>query len=108
MFNKVTLVISHIVIILLTTQVTRLTGQGQQSPCPDIFQYRYDGNEWSGYMEIQGPQIGQSIHLVLYLSLKARLSTVSIHSSSLSLFIYLPPCQNSEKFGVFRKKILNI
>lgn len=97
MLNKVKLVISHILIILLTTQVISLVGQGQQSPCPEIFQYRYDGNEWSGYMQIQGPQIGQSIHLVLYMSLKARLSSVSI---------YIPSCKNFENFSVFRENIL--
>lgn len=46
------------------------------SPCPDLFQYRFDGAEWYGVTELPSPQLGQTIKLNVLLSLRAQLPTV--------------------------------
>lgn len=67
--------------ILMTFCPELCGGQGgyQQtpaSPCPDLFRYRYDGNEWHGMLEIPFASLGQTIKLNVMLSLKAQLPTV--------------------------------
>lgn len=54
-----------------------ILGQGQQSPCPEYFQYQFDGDQWYGLIDIQSPP-GQSIRLDAFFSLKAQLFTVNI------------------------------
>lgn len=46
------------------------------SPCPELFQYRFDGAEWYGVAELPSPQLGQTIKLNVLLSLRAQLPTV--------------------------------
>lgn len=46
------------------------------SPCPELFQYRFDGAEWYGVAELPSPQLGQTIKLNMLLSLRAQLPTV--------------------------------
>ncbi|KAH8278143.1 hypothetical protein KR018_002385 [Drosophila ironensis] len=47
------------------------------SPCPKIFQYRFDGAEWFGLMAIHSPDARQPLHLRLTLSMRGKPTTVS-------------------------------
>lgn len=65
--------------IIVLIFVCGLAGaQDLQTPCPDIFQYRYDGGEWIGMVEIPSPPLGQTIKLNVMLSLRAQLPTVRL------------------------------
>jgi len=65
-------------IILFSVHLTFLYGQigPEQSPCPDLFQYIFNGNEWYGIIEGPNPSTKHTIHLKVTLSLAAQLSTV--------------------------------
>lgn len=45
------------------------------SPCPEIFQYRYNG-DWYGFIQIPSPRLGQTIKLTLFMTLRAQLVNV--------------------------------
>ena len=47
------------------------------SPCPQLFQYRFDGQQWFGILEIPSPQVGQTVKLNIKMSLRAQLPTVN-------------------------------
>lgn len=44
------------------------------SPCPNIFQYKYNGNEWYGEITLPSPPI-QHREVVLHLTLSLRAAT---------------------------------
>lgn len=59
------------------------TGAGKQgylslpsSPCPDIFRYLFDGNEWFGMLEVPYLDTQETIKLNVLLSVQAQLTTV--------------------------------
>lgn len=56
----------------------KIKGQNNNlmSPCPEIFQYRYSGTNWYGFIQIPSPQLGQTINITLYMTLRAQLFTV--------------------------------
>lgn len=56
------------------------------SPCPQLFQYKYDGNNWIGELELPSPQI-QHREVVLHITLSLRAATtVSCNSKSKSMW----------------------
>lgn len=67
-----------LVIFLLCCVKFSLAQSEPASPCPDLFQYRFDGAEWYGVTELPSPQLGQTIKLNVLLSLRAQLPTVRI------------------------------
>lgn len=64
----------------------RLTGgqvgyqQTPDSPCPHLFRYHYDGNEWQGIVDVPYNSLAQTIKLNVMLTVKAQLPTVSAHA----------------------------
>lgn len=45
----------------------------QRSPCPSIFQYKYDKTKWIGVIRIPPSDFGASIKLLLTMALEAEL-----------------------------------
>lgn len=45
-----------------------------QSPCPHVFEYEYDGNEWFGVITVSSPRLDQK-EVILHLALSLRAST---------------------------------
>ncbi|KAH8287182.1 hypothetical protein KR054_004147 [Drosophila jambulina] len=68
-------------ILILTTlcseHVSRTVAQGMPvSPCPKIFQYRYDGSEWFGLMAVRSPDARQlPLHIRVTLSMRGKPTT---------------------------------
>lgn len=49
------------------------------SPCPNIFRYTFERSVWFGVAQVRSPvSSGKPIKLVVYLSMKVPLSSVSI------------------------------
>lgn len=44
------------------------------SPCPELFQYKFNGNDWYGELELPSPKIDQR-EVILQVSLSLRAST---------------------------------
>ncbi|KAH8235882.1 hypothetical protein KR032_010120 [Drosophila birchii] len=69
------------VIILITLicskHVSWTVAQGMPvSPCPKIFQYRYDGSEWFGLMAVRSPDARQMpLHIRVTLSMRGKPTT---------------------------------
>lgn len=55
--------------------ITKGQNNNLMSPCPEIFQYRYNG-DWYGFIQIPSPQLGQTIKLTLFMTLRAQLINV--------------------------------
>lgn len=53
------------------------------SPCPKMFQYRFDGSEWFGLLSVRNPDYGQVLHLQVTLSLRGKPVTVSLPKKTL-------------------------
>lgn len=51
------------------------------TPCPKIFQYRFDGSEWFGLMAIHSPESHHPLHLRVTLSMRGKPTTVSCFGS---------------------------
>ncbi|XP_075157337.1 gastrulation-defective [Haematobia irritans] len=45
------------------------------SPCPKMFQYRFDGSEWFGILSVRNPDFGQALHLRVVLSMRGKPTT---------------------------------
>uniref|UniRef100_A0A1I8NNK9 Peptidase S1 domain-containing protein n=1 Tax=Stomoxys calcitrans TaxID=35570 RepID=A0A1I8NNK9_STOCA len=45
------------------------------SPCPKMFQYRFDGSEWFGILSVRNPDFGQALHLRVTLSMRGKPTT---------------------------------
>lgn len=69
--------------LLIAVLAIALTGgqsgyqQTPDSPCPNIFRYHYDGNEWQGIVDVPYNSLAQTIKLNVMLTVKAQLPTVS-------------------------------
>lgn len=63
--------------LLYVTIKTVNTQNVPQSPCPDTFEYRYDGQQWFGSLVVPSPVLGETLMLHLHMSLRAQLPTVS-------------------------------
>lgn len=80
--------LSVIVVFLLVTSgllqlnptVDAQATSNSASPCPNIFNYQYNGDtgEYWGLVQVPSPPLGSTLHLTVNLTLNARLSTVSV------------------------------
>lgn len=48
------------------------------SPCPNIFQYAYEGNQWVGMIQLSNVQYSSELKVDVVLSLRAQLPTASL------------------------------
>lgn len=65
------IIIEHFVKIFNTQNVPPI------SPCPKMFQYRFDGNEWFALLGVHNPENGDTLNLKVTLSLRGKPATVS-------------------------------
>ncbi|XP_037933104.1 serine protease gd-like [Teleopsis dalmanni] len=68
----------HILTIffIILEHINRALTQGiPLSPCPKLFQYRFDGAEWFGLLSVRNPDIGQALHLRVTLSMRGKPTT---------------------------------
>lgn len=46
------------------------------SPCPKVFQYKNNGDKWSGLIEVPSPKIGDTVKLDVQITIRALLDEV--------------------------------
>lgn len=63
-----------VLILLKQFQCTNQHYDLPSSPCPNLFQYKYDGNNWIGELELPSPPI-QHHEVVLHITLSLRAAT---------------------------------
>lgn len=64
------------IILICFEQFTKVIAQGMPiSPCPKIFQYRFDGNEWFGLIAVRHPDV-QALQIRVTLSMRGKPTTV--------------------------------
>lgn len=65
--------------LLVASSVDSQATSNSASPCPNIFNYQYNGEtgEYWGMVQVPSPPLGSTLHLTVNLTLNARLSTVS-------------------------------
>ncbi|XP_055843623.1 serine protease gd [Episyrphus balteatus] len=64
------------IVFLVFDQINKILTQGVPiSPCPKMFQYRFDGAEWFGIMSLQNPDIGQVLNIKVTLSMRGKPTT---------------------------------
>lgn len=64
------------IVFLVFEQINKILTQGVPiSPCPKMFQYRFDGAEWFGIMALQNPEIGQVLNIKVTLSMRGKPTT---------------------------------
>nr|XP_017015464.1 serine protease gd isoform X2 [Drosophila takahashii] len=64
------------ILILCIELVSKAVAQGMPvSPCPKIFQYRFDGSEWFGLMAVRSPDGHQPLHIRVTLSMRGKPTT---------------------------------
>ncbi|XP_017063700.1 serine protease gd isoform X1 [Drosophila eugracilis] len=65
-----------VILILCIEHVSKAVAQGMPiSPCPKIFQYRFDGSEWFGLMAVRSPDGHQPLHIKVTLSMRGKPTT---------------------------------
>lgn len=69
-------------LVILLMGIVLTGGQGgyqvtPDSPCPALFRYQYDGNEWQGVLDVPYNALAQTIKVNVMLTVKARLPSVS-------------------------------
>lgn len=68
-----------IVLFIIFENIHKTYTQGVPiSPCPKMFQYRFDGSEWYGLLSVRNPDFGQVLHLRVILSMRGKPTTVSM------------------------------
>lgn len=73
-------------IVILCLMIENGFGQNlPPSPCPNLFQYMHDGNEWFGLAELPSGPLGQTTKINVMLSLGAQLPTVM---NNPNVFVY--------------------
>lgn len=66
------------IILICFEQFTKAIAQGMPiSPCPKIFQYRFDGNEWFGLIAVRHPEV-QALQIRVTLSMRGKPTTVRL------------------------------
>lgn len=64
------------IILICFEQFTKVIAQGMPiSPCPKIFQYRFDGNEWFGLIAVRHPDV-QALQIRVTLSMRGKPTSV--------------------------------
>lgn len=76
---------------IITLAVFIVTSSGQQNnhpsnPCPEIFQYKFNGNEWYGVVEIPDLHLQYKHSIELIVTLYLRVSTTQNNIGSIKLF----------------------
>lgn len=67
------------IMFIIFEHINKIFTQGIPiSPCPKMFQYRFDGSEWFGILSVRNPDFGQALHLRVTLSMRGKPTTVSI------------------------------
>lgn len=67
-------------LVLMIYQICKVMSQSAPvSPCPKVFQYRFDGSEWFGLLSVKNPEVGKPLHLKVTLSLRGKPTTVSLY-----------------------------
>lgn len=51
--------------VIFLLEMGLISAQVPQSPCPGIFQYKYDGNRWLGLIQIKAP-----VYLIAHFSVE--------------------------------------
>ncbi|XP_034490185.1 serine protease gd [Drosophila innubila] len=63
------------ILLICFEQFTKTIAQGMPiSPCPKIFQYRFDGNEWFGIIAVRNPEV-QGLQIRVLLSMRGKPTT---------------------------------
>ncbi|XP_064555233.1 serine protease gd isoform X2 [Drosophila montana] len=63
------------IFLICIEQFTKAIAQGMPiSPCPKVFQYRYDGSEWFGLTAIRNPDV-QALQIRVTLSMRGKPTT---------------------------------
>lgn len=66
------------ILFIILEHINKIFTQGIPiSPCPKMFQYRFDGQEWFGILSVRNPDFGQPLHLRVTLSMRGKPTTVS-------------------------------
>lgn len=64
------------ILLICIEQFTKALAQGMPvSPCPKVFQYRFDGSEWFGLAAIRNPDV-QALQIRITLSMRGKPTTV--------------------------------
>lgn len=67
-----------VVVLFLLLRVCHLTKSQYSdipsSPCPQLFQYKYNGNDWIGEVELPSPPI-EHHEVILHITLSLRAAT---------------------------------
>ncbi|XP_034664975.1 serine protease gd isoform X2 [Drosophila subobscura] len=64
------------ILLICFEHVSKVIAQGMPiSPCPKIFQYRFDGNEWFGLIAVRNPDMRQPLQLRVTLSMRGKPTT---------------------------------
>lgn len=71
-----------LLVLVIDQCLKTATQSAPVSPCPKMFQYRFDGQEWYGLLSVKDPEKGKPLHLKVALSLRGKPSTVSINNRS--------------------------
>ncbi|EDW00505.1 GH11823 [Drosophila grimshawi] len=63
------------ILLICFEQLTKAIAQGMPvSPCPKIFQYRFDGSEWFGLIAVRNPAV-QALQIRVTLSMRGKPTT---------------------------------
>lgn len=66
------------IFLICIEQFTKALAQGMPiSPCPKVFQYRFDGSEWFGLTAIRNPDV-QALQIRVTLSMRGKPTTVGV------------------------------
>ncbi|XP_073828322.1 gastrulation-defective isoform X2 [Musca autumnalis] len=64
------------ILFIIFEHINKIFTQGIPiSPCPKMFQYRFDGAEWFGILSVRNPDFGQVLHLRVILSMRGKPTT---------------------------------
>ncbi|XP_061393648.1 serine protease gd [Musca vetustissima] len=64
------------ILFIIFEHINKIFTQGIPiSPCPKMFQYRFDGAEWFGILSVRNPDFGQALHLRVILSMRGKPTT---------------------------------
>ncbi|KAM7348834.1 gastrulation-defective [Cochliomyia hominivorax] len=68
--------ITTTIMLIIFEHINKIFTQGIPiSPCPKMFQYRFDGAEWFGLLSVRNPDFGQALHLRVTLSMRGKPTT---------------------------------
>lgn len=98
-FNQILFTVEIITVsALLLLNMIAVNSQSTSSPCPNIFNYQFNADtaEYYGLVQVPSPPLGSTLHLIVNLTLNARLPTVSFVCKKKPLIIFLLLCDISD------------